>query len=193
MPRVFAVVVLLALAACRGTAPTGPSSNAFPITGRIIDYRTQAGVAGATIAFANSTFGVREAVGDAGGRYSISIPAFDTYSIRVNGSELTSIGIWTTEYRGDFYVGTAGCRGRYGVVVDEANNRPVQGALVVLVGHRVTTGADGWYYVDDGCTATLPGGTTFMSVTHPGYATAMVGVGRGLTSFQRQDVKLQRS
>ena len=191
MRRCVVIAALLAISCTRET-PSGPSSNAFPITGRVIDYRTQSAIAGAVVRFSNPTFGVQEAVADARGVYSVSIPAFDVYSVSVNGSALTGIGIWTTQYRGDLFVGTAGCRGRYGVVVDATSLKPIAGATVQVAGTHLT-GTDGWYYADGGCTPiAIPGGTAVMTVVHPAYETATRIVGRGLQGFLRDDFKLER-
>jgi hypothetical protein len=182
---------------CTDNSPTGPSSNAFPISGRVIDYRTQASVAGAVVRFRGEmgTSGEREAVSDARGQYSVMIPAFDRYHITVNGTNLGLTPISTTEYRGDLYVNTSGCRARYGVVVDATTNEPLEGATVrVPEAPATVTGADGWYFVDGGCPGVvLPGGTTVMTVSHPRFEHGSAVVGRGFAGFLRQDFTLQRT
>lgn len=189
--RVAATLALVLLGcACSDGSPTGPSYNAFAISGRVIDYRTQAAVAGAVVRFSHRQFGDREATTDARGTYSATLPVFDFYNVTVDGVVPGGASVWTTEYRGDFIIGTTGCHGRYGVVMDTRTHQPVPGATVSFAG-GAATGPDGWYYADGGCpVVTLPGGTSFMSVTHPRYETAVIGTGRGLGGFSRQDVRL---
>jgi hypothetical protein len=97
------------------------------------------------------------------------------------------------KHRGDLLVRGGGCISRYGVLLDLGTRRPIAGATVTLPDASTTSGIDGWYRLDLGCPDTaLPGNTTFMTVTHPNFATKQQVVGRGVLGVSRIDLELER-
>ena len=103
--------------------------------------------------------------------------------------------VWITgrAYRGDLLLDSGTCVSRYGTLTDVRTLRPVTGATVSLGGGTAISGADGWYRIDLGCPQTnLPGGTTFMHVTHPNYVPRQQVVGRGIQGVRRLDLDLER-
>src|SRR5258705_8457645 len=53
---------------------TGPSSGGVSVSGRVLNFATNTGVSGATVAFGEVT-----AVTDAGGSYTLVVPAIGRY------------------------------------------------------------------------------------------------------------------
>ncbi len=84
-----------------------------------------------------------------------------------------------------------GCDERH--TVDASTLGPVRGATISLSGGTATSGPDGWYRIDLGCPErSLPGGTTFIYVTHPNYVQRQQVVGRGVQGVLRLDFDLER-
>jgi hypothetical protein len=179
---VAAIPVVLGLVSC--SSPVLPTWNGqVLVSGRIIDYLTDASVPGARV-----TVGGATATTDASGFYSLSVLAGDQ-SVSVDGETLAIfVRMDGPTYRGDYYVRGAGCSGRYGMVIDKMTRRPVSGATV---GGRTTTDGGGWFKLNFGCTPCLPGGTTFLSVTHPKYVDGSFVIGRGVCGLARVDYELE--
>ena len=190
MCRVVALALVALTLGCSDDTVTGPSSNAFSISGRIVDFRSRSAVAGAIVRFDNLEFGSRTATSDAQGNYSIRIPAFGSYELYVNDARILSISIETTQYRGDFYVNTTGCVGMYGLVWDTLTKKPVQGAFI-NGSPSFVTGSDGWYDIGGSCPEVLrPGNTTFYGAVHPAYEEIRIFAGRGPVLLRRYDFGL---
>jgi len=191
-------VSLLALTvyACGSSNPlTGPSDTAVTFTGRVLDYHTDAPVAGTTVSFApdesNSQVVVTTTTTGGDGRYTFTVPHTGAFTILIDGA-ISGLGrVNGRAYRGDLYPRSGNCIARYGVIIDSESLRPVAGATVTLTGATVTTGADGWYRIDLGCPSVVgPGGTTVIVVTHPRYESRTQVVGRGVAGVSRLDIEM---
>ena len=92
MRRRLSTILLLVVASCASpTAPSGPST----VSGRVLDFLSDAGVAGAQVEFwqdgplsVTQTNTVRivkgTAITDRGGSYQLVVPAAERYSIRID-------------------------------------------------------------------------------------------------------------
>ena len=172
-----------------GSSPTEPSwDGQVQVAGSVLDYRTNAAVSAALV-----TFGGMTATTDASGVYKLMVPAGD-YRVSIGDETLGIVSLKHRNYRGDFYVRIAGCVGRYGTVIDSRTRRPVSGATVSVGGGTATTDRNGWFRLDLGC----PGepcigfNTTFLSISHPNYASGSFVAGRGVWFVQRVDYELMR-
>jgi hypothetical protein len=165
------------------------------VHGEVLDFRTEAGVAGAAVEFrSDSQLGDARATTDASGRYVLSLPASGVFTVLVEGGYVGSSRVTGSGYRGDLLVRGGTCISRYGTIADARTLRPVVGATVSLGGQTTTSEPDGWYRLDLGCppSGTIGFNTTFMSVTHPNYALREQVVGRGIGGVSRLDVDLER-
>jgi len=188
------LVVAAALAwSCTRELPAGPTRGSFSISGRVIEFRTQAPLAGGRVEFTpeSSTIMV-SATTDAAGSYTITMPASATYVAAVNGSLAGVAVINRPSYRGDLFVNGGDCASRYGTVTDARTARPIAGATLSVAGASATSGADGWYRIDLGCPASTGFGTTLISVTHPDYSSTQRVVGRGVQGVSRLDLELEK-
>jgi hypothetical protein len=188
------------------TTTTTTTSSAVHVFGRVVDYRTTAGVPRSTIAFYIPPFDATAAsvVADESGFYSAMLPP-GTYNPRINGDSVANnagtIVPVGSQYLADYYVNGGDCVLFYGTVRDAATGAPVAGATVTLT-TTARTGSDGSYRLDLGCPTPNPNGfppfgtgTVFMIVTSPGYATRQpFGTRREfIRGLQRIDVSLDRA
>jgi hypothetical protein len=141
---------------------------------------------------------VATAVSGSDGSYTVVLPATRPgvfpWSVFVDGVSVAFMSLTASGYRGDVFVRPGTCVARYGIVLDALTLQPIADATVTLAGERTATAADGWYRIDLGCPATGMVGfnTTFIYVSHPGYIDATQGVGRGIFSVYRLDLRLAR-
>ena len=158
-----------------------------------MDFRTQAALSGVIVRFVGeSTFVDTRATTDASGSYAISVP-LGPATASVGEVFVGTVRVTGRADRGDLFLDSGTCISRYGAVIDAGTLRPVAGATVSLGGATSISGTDGWYRIDLGCPeANLPGGTTFMRVTHPNYAPRDQVVGRGIQGVRRVDLDLER-
>jgi hypothetical protein len=201
------MVLLLSVVGCDTQPPGAPSrANIGPVTvsGRVLDFSTNAGVAGAIVSFGTIDSGPFAAVGtttsNAAGSYTLTVPTvaqtpgLRPWHVEVDGASIGRARLTVAGYRGDLFVHPGTCVARYGIVADSVTLRPVVGATVELLGGRATTAIDGWYRIDFGCSANgwVGSNTTFMYVTHPDYLDGSEGIGRGVYSIERIDAWLER-
>jgi hypothetical protein len=207
-PRAATIVVLLVSAVSCDTQPPGAPSPASggPVTvsGRVLDFSTNAGVAGATVSFGTIDGGAFAAVGtatsNAAGSYTLRVPSvaqapdLRPWYVQVDGAPIGRALLTVAGYRGDLLVHPGTCVGRYGIVADSRTLRPIAGATVKLSGASAATGTDGLYRIDLGCpdNGWVGFNTTFMNVTHPDYLDGSEIVGRGVYSAERIDAWLKR-
>jgi hypothetical protein len=206
--RATTIMVLLVSAVGCDTQPPGAPSHAtvgpVAVSGRVLEFSTNAGVAGAIVSFGTIDNGPFAAVGtatsNAAGSYTLSVPTnaqtpgLRPWYVQVDGALIGLARLAVHGYRGDLFVHPGTCVSRYGVVTDSQTLRPIAGATVKLSGASVGTAIDGWYRIDFGCPANSLVGfnTTFMNITHPDYLDGSEIVGRGVYSVERIDVWLQR-
>ena len=185
----------------RPGAPSPANTGSLTVSGRVLDFSTNAGVAGAIVLFGTND-GPFAAVGttttNAAGSYALSVPTAQvrsvrSWSVQVDGASIGQVRL-TVGYRGDLFVHPGTCVARYGIVADRLTLRPVASATVKLLGSSAITAIDGWYRIDLGCPANgwVGFNTTFMSVTHPDYLDGSESVGRGVYSVRRIDTWLNR-
>ena len=193
MPRFVLAVLVVLTAACeqRANAPSTPSPVPIHIpgfSGRVVDYTTNGGVAGARV-----SFGDKSAITGSDGSYVLDTPD-GRYEPRIDDVSAGVARVTGEAYRGDFLVRAGTCVGRYGTISDRGATQPIAGATVSLGGQNVTTGTDGWYRIDLACPATgvLGFNTTFISVSHPDYTNASIVVGRGVAGYTRIDLEMDR-
>jgi hypothetical protein len=187
MRRLALATIAVSLISC-SSGPSAPSNTDVRVTGRVIDFATNAGVSGARVAFGDIT-----ATADASGSYTLTLPATGRFEPLVDGAWMGISRPTAPTYRGDLVIHGTGCVARYGIVSDAATHRPIAGAMVTLAG-TTTTDADGWYRMDFGCP---PNGlfgfnTIAITVAHPLYADGSESVGRGIFGVSRLDVEMQR-
>jgi hypothetical protein len=204
------------LAACNGsdsrsltpTAPTPPAGAAsVHVFGRVLDFTTSAGVAGASIDFyiAGLDSIASSVRTDAAGGYSVTLSRGVRYNPRINGPDVDSnrgtIVPVAKETEADFLINGGTCMVFYGTVRDAVTGEPIAGASVGF-DRTITpmqTGADGSYRIELGCpTPANPWrgiGTTFLRVTREGYVSASPYGNRSeflpSARTQRIDVALQ--
>ena len=210
MPRYRrAATILVLFVCCRcDTQPPGAPSPATvgPVTvsGRVLEFSTNAGVPGAVVSFGtieNGPFAaVATATSNAAGSYTLSVPTIaqtpglQPWYVQVDGASIGLARLAVPVYRGDLFVRPGTCVARYGIVADGQTLRPIAGATVKLSVGSDVTAIDGWYRIDFGCPANslVGSNTTFMNITHPDYLDGSQVVGRGVYSVERIDVWLQR-
>ena len=207
-----ALAAAVLFSACRGpetsssppTAPPAPVQPAFvAVYGRVLDFRTNAGVANETIKFYTPPL---DATGgtvttDAAGNYSLLLPP-RAYNPRIGGDTpqynrgtIRPVG---AAYLADYFINGDNCVMFYGTVRSAATTVLIAGATVAFLGRTQISGSDGSFRLDLGCpTGTLPfgTGTTFMTVSSPGYVTQSAYGNRAefvsTAGLQRVDVNLQ--
>jgi hypothetical protein len=189
-------LLALTVYACGSSNPlTGPSDTAVTFTGRVLDYHTDAPVAGTTVSFTPDAFNSQVVAANTttggDGRYTFTVPHTGAFTILIDGA-ISGLGrVNGRAYRGDLYPRSGNCIARYGLIIDSRSLRPIAGATVTLTGATVTTGADGWYRIDLGCpSVVLPGGTTVIVVGHPRYESRTQVVGRGVAGVSRLDIDM---
>jgi hypothetical protein len=186
--RRFTIALLLAGAACGGS-PTGPPWDfTVHVTGTVRDFRTDAPVSGARVAFGATT-----ATTDAAGRYTLTVETGE-YTITIDDVAEDIVTLNSRTYRGDLYVRTTGCIARYGTIVDALTRFPIAAAQVSLQGRSATTDQTGWFKLMLSCSGEICSGfnTTFATITHPDYKDASFVVGRGVCGVARVDYALTR-
>ena len=169
-----------------------------PLSGRVIDFATNAGVPGVTIEFGYlDLFGrfvaAAKAVSDGAGSYrAMNAPGYSAL-VQIDGTWRGEIQV-NYDYRGDFLVRTGTCVARYGTVADALTLRPVSGATVTLQGTTALSGSNGWYRIDLGCPSSGVVGfnTTFLQASHPDYPSRSFIAGRGVSGVSRMDLSLQK-
>jgi len=202
----FLLVVACASVGCGTQSPAEPTFDyAVPragasvaVSGRVVDFTTNAAVPGATVEFGGLDFSGRfvpavTAVSDGTGAYKAAIVAGTSTVVEIDKAWIGQVQV-NQDYRGDFLVRFGTCVARYGTVADALTLRPITGATVTLSGTSVVTGAGGWYRIDLGCPSNgLVGfNTTFVSVSHPDYPSRSFVAGRGVFGVSRMDLSLQK-
>jgi hypothetical protein len=206
-PAALAIAVLFASGGCGTQSPAVPTSDfaaprvgvSAPLSGRVIDFTTNAGISGAKVEFGDLGFSgtfvtAMTAVTDATGAYKLNVDAASYIAfVQIDGAWIGQIQL-NHDYRGDFLVRTGTCVARYGTVADSLTLLPVVGATVTLSGTSVVTGPNGWYRIDLGCPSNgLVGfNTTFVTVSHPDYPSRSFVAGRGVFGVSRMDLSLQK-
>jgi hypothetical protein len=190
------------------TAPTPPvGASPVRVFGRVVDFTTNAGVAGASIDFYVSGVPViaSSVVTDGSGPYSVTLSRGIRYNPRINGPDVDSnrgtIMPVAKETEADYLINGGTCIVFHGTVRDGTTGEPISGAQIGF--QRLTpstrSGADGSYRLDLGCpTPANPWqglGTVFMTVAYAGYAN-VTPYGNRLEFFpsartQRFDVVMQ--
>jgi hypothetical protein len=194
----YLILLLTAAGVGCGESPTGPSDEPVTFSGRLLDYVTQAPIAGAPLSFSlqsvAGTLNPSSTTTTADGAYTITVPRTGEYVIRIDARFL-GIGVVNGRaYRGELYSDTGTCASRYGLVLDDRTLRPISGALVRLTSATTTTGEDGWYRLDFPCPDVgFPGGTTVITVTRAPYENRTMVVGRGLSGVSRLDITMTRA
>jgi hypothetical protein len=187
------------------TTTTASMSTLVHVFGRVVDYKTNAGVPRSTLAFYIPPFDATAAnvVSDETGFYSAML-APGTYNPRINGDSVANnagtIVPVGSQYLADYYVNGGDCVLLYGTVRDGPTGQPVAGATVSFL-TTTRTATDGSYRFDLGCpTPNTDGfppfgiGTIFMVVTSPGYVMRQPYGNRRefIHGLQRIDVALDR-
>jgi len=174
------------------------------VSGRVLDFSTNAGVAGAIVTFGTIDGGPFAAVGtttsNTAGSYTVRVPGVAQtpdsrpWYVQVDGAPIGRALLTGAGYRGDLFVRPGTCVVRYGIVADSRTLKPIAGATVKLLADSAVTAIDGWYRIDFGCpdSGLVGSNTTFMNVTHPDYLDGSEIVGRGVYSAERIDVWLKR-
>ncbi len=188
---------LLVELAC-GSSPSAPTGTGpFVVTGQVLDFRTNAGVPGATVSFGDllsltALPGDPRSVTDGSGSYQVALMP-GQYHVWVDNAYRGLARVRSGVNRTDLIVHDAGCTMRYGTIADASTGRPIAGATVSLVGVTATSGSDGTYRLDLGCRGAFAfTGTIEMSVVRAGYQNRSVPMGRGenLIDVLRQDADL---
>ena len=210
------VIPIVLLAACGDsqsptsplpTAPTPSSPAQVHVFGRVLDFATNAPVAGASINFYIEGLALiaQSVITDASGHYSVMLSRDVWYNPRINGPDVDSnrgrIRPVAKETEADYLINGGTCIVFYGTVRDATTGEPLSGATVRFLGVERQSAADGSYRLDFGCpTPANPWrgiGTTFMSVMRPGYVTTSPYGNRAefvpSSRTQRIDVALQRA
>lgn len=193
--RLLSVALMLVACSCGHRTSTGSTPSVVGIHGRVLDFRTGVGVPDAMVEFADQyQRGGGRAPTDANGSYVMSVPGPGSYVVFVDGQRVGRSQVTETGYRGDLLVRGGTCVSRYGALSDARTLSPVAGATVTIFRQTAVSGRDGWYRLDLGCPAegTIGFNTTFMSVTHPRYASLEQVVGRGVQGVERVDLQLER-
>lgn len=179
-----------------GNAVTGPSSNDVAIAGRVFTFTTRAPIASAIVRFlAEIGSEVGAATTNETGRFEITLPASGTYYVSVNGGPYSRLHTDGAVSRGDLLVDDSGkCVARYGMVTDARSRRPIVGATLAVGGVTAVTNSEGWYTTEFGCpdSGTIGFNTTLMTVSHRGYQTKQIGIGRGIQGVIRIDTTLEK-
>jgi len=184
----LALILAVFSIACGGS-PTQPSwDGQVRVVGSLRDFQTNAVIGGRRV-----TIGTATAVTDPGGLYSLTVPA-GQHRVSVDDVPIAAVDMNDPTYRGDFYAPAVGCIARYGTVVDSLARRPVSGATVSVGGRTAASDQTGWFHVSLGCPGVPCIGinTTFLSISHPRYKTALFPAGRGVCAVQRVDYELKR-
>lgn len=169
-------------AALSPTAPTSPTQPALVrVFGRVVDFTTNAPVPLSHIDFYITGLPViaQTVITDASGFYEVSLTRGVRYNPRIDGNDVDSnrgtILPVAKQNPADYLVNGGTCIVFYGTVRDATSGEPLSDASVRFGATPHLTGADGSYRIDFGCpTPANPWrsiGTTFMTVSKPGYVT----------------------
>lgn len=166
------------------------------LQGRLIDFASEAPLAGVTVAFgADFAAPTTTATTDGAGNFAVDVRSGRIVAL-IDGQLVADLAVRVggPAYRGDILGNGGTCISRYGLVADAVTFQPLAGATVSLGGRAVVTGADGWYRIDLGCVDDPFNNfnTTFMSVSHPAYREFSRVLGRGIHRVNRIDAELQR-
>lgn len=189
------VALALTLAACGSDRITGPSNATVTFSGSVLDYQTNAPVAGATVTYTQDAFNTNalrvSATTAPDGRYTLTVPSPGRYTILLDNAIAGQGFVHGPAYRGDLYPASGNCISRYGLVINTPFRRPLAEATVQLTSVSIVTGADGWYRIDLGCPSVVfPGGTTLISAEHRNFERLSRVVGRGVVGIQRIDLEM---
>jgi hypothetical protein len=186
LPSFLAALAVLLAGCGEPQKPTSPSPVLPPppglvvIYGRVLDFKTNSGVANATIKFytppLDATAGT--VVTDDAGVYSVFLPP-GTYNPRINGDTpqynrgiIRPVG---TTYLADYFInGDDNCVMFYGTIRSATTAAMIAGATITFLGRTQVTGSDGSYRLDLGCPtgfAPFGTGTRLMAISSPGYVT----------------------
>jgi hypothetical protein len=200
----FALAFIFALAvgpAC--DTPTEPTrvaravprpTAAVTISGRVSEYSTNAATARARVGFGDLNFSGRfvanaEATTDAAGSYVLTIQP-GSYLAAVDGQVVGSVHLVDASVSGDLLINPGRCVARYGVITDPRSHRPIEGVRVTLASRTVTSGSDGAYRIDLGCSGPLGFNTTSMYFDYGENPRDCTPVGRGIDAVERIDMFL---
>jgi len=209
------VAALLAISCGDTPPPTAPTPAAptqtpsIRISGKVVDYSSGQGVAGATVtwrAVSGNHLNFKTDVvttSDSAGQFTVNLPVTEGLSVAdriVFESPLSSgvIRVPVKHLETDLLVNGGPCAARYGYVRDAITGHPIGGARVLRAGSAMTD-ANGYYRIDIGCTPygyeRWGIGTTTISASHPAYQSTYDLDGRSEnTSFsgiRRVDFGLQ--
>jgi hypothetical protein len=106
------------------------------VSGRVVDFTTDAAIAGATVEFGGLDFSGRfvpavTALSDGAGAYKATIVAGTNTVVEIDKARIGQVQV-NQDYRGDFLVRFGSCVARYGTVADGLTLRPITGATVTL-------------------------------------------------------------
>jgi hypothetical protein len=166
------------------------------VLGRLVDFASDAPIAGATIRFASFGTDVTTATTDPLGHFTVALPTGEIgASIGGDGLGFMIVRVGGPAFRGDLVGNGGACIARYGTVTDATTFLPVAGATVRVGGGTAMSGPDGWYRIERGCVDDPfnNSNTTFLRATHPAYRDYERVAGRGVHRVTRFDVELQRS
>jgi hypothetical protein len=163
------------------TAPTPSGPLQVRVYGSVVDFTTNTPVPRASIDFYIQGLPTiaRSVITDAAGFYDVSLTRGVKYNPRINGPDVDSnrgtIIPVAKQTQADYMVNGGTCIVFYGTIRDAITGEPVSGAMVRFGATPHLSGSDGSYRLDFGCpTPATPWrsiGTTFMTVTSPGYVT----------------------
>src|SRR5688500_2528675 len=128
-------LLTLTLYACGSSNPlTGPTDTAVTFTGRVLDYHTDAPVAGTTVSFTLDAFKLQVVPtptatgGD--GWYTFTVPNTGVFTVLIDGVSSGLGRVNGRGYRGVLYPRSGNCIARYGLIIDSRSLRPIGGATV---------------------------------------------------------------
>ena len=195
MKALAIVLLILGCAACGddGNDVTGPTTNAVPVGGRVIELFSRATVGSASIEFrSNSGSPSTATVSDGAGQYTATLPRGGEYLIFVNGRASGVAYVGGGGYLGDLLVHDGTCVARYGTITD-TQGRPLAKARVSIGALQAVSAADGWYSIEFGCPSNgVIAATPVMQVSMPGYAPFSRAAGASLSGVQRFDAGLEK-
>ena len=194
---VVIAVMLLVAPACSSSPSAPTTTGPFVVAGRVLDYQTNAGVAGATVSFGDLLSaavlpGDPRSVSDGSGSYQVTLMPGE-YHVWIDNTYRGLARVRSGANRADLLVHDAGCTALYGTIADARTGRSIAGATLSLVGVTGISDSIGAYRLELGCRGFFAfTGTIAMSVTRTGYQNKSVPMGRGegLNYVLRQDVDL---
>ena len=195
MKSLAVLLLVLGGAGCNGhNDATGPTTDAVPIAGRVIQFLSRDTVGAASIEFrTTSSSPGTTTISDAAGQYSATLPRGGDYFVYVNGNPGGITYVGSSGYRGDLIIDEGRCIARYGTITD-GSGRLLANATVVIGALQTVSASDGWYSIEFGCpsTGTLGSATVSMQVSLAGYSSASRPIGQSMTNGLRLDAALQK-